>query len=253
MLYAVRRGNSTDPWTISRVAQDVWTDSSLGFDAVEQCRHQLPRCGSRAAYVRGDSTLSTWVVSAVDGPDAGAFNSLAVAPSGQPAIAYTSEDDHRTLIRYAAFDGATWRKDTVGEGTGWCTIAFSPSGTPAIVYAVRRDLQYSVSYATPGAGSWRRESIATPASSPSLAFTPAGEPAVSYHDEDDMAIILALRVDRTWSRFVVQHAGKDNDGIWHGDFTLTSLAFTPSGQPAISYYDRHHGSIKCAIGTITTT
>ena len=105
MLYAVRRGNSTDPWTISRVAQDVWTDSSLGFDASGNAGISFRDVDRALAYVRGDSTLSTWVVSAVDGPDAGAFNSLAVAPSGQPAIAYTSEDDHRTLIRYAAFDG----------------------------------------------------------------------------------------------------------------------------------------------------
>ena len=107
-------------------------------------------------------------------------------------------------------------------------------------------------YATPAGTAWQRELLASAAGSPSLAFSPLGEPAVSYHDESAQAIKLAMYVDREWQHVLVEQSGKDQQGLWHGDFTLTSLAFTPSGQPAVAYYDRHNGTIRVAVGTITS-
>jgi hypothetical protein len=53
--------------------------------------------------------------------------------------------------------------------------------------------------------------------------------------------------------FTVDQTGKNPAGNFTGPFALTSLAISPAGQPAISYYDRANGTIKCAIGTVTQT
>jgi hypothetical protein len=150
------------------------------------------------------------------------------------------------------FDGAHWNKQTVGTGGGWCTLAFSPAGDPAISHVVwRSSTDTIVMSAALSGGTWHLEPIAYQAGTPSLAFTPAGEPAVSYHDRASATVKYAVFADRTWQHFLVDQTGKDQNGMWRGDFTLTSLAISPSGQPAISYFDRHDGGIKCAIGTVT--
>jgi hypothetical protein len=106
-------------------------------------------------------------------------------------------------------------------------------------------------YAVPSGGGWVPQTIAQPAESGSLAFSPLGEPAVSYHDAGAEAIKYAVFTDRSWTHFTVEQAGKNQFGEFVGPFTMTSLAFSPSGQPAISYYDRADGSIKYAIGSQT--
>jgi len=59
-----------------------------------------------------------------------------------------------------------------------------------------------------------------------------------------------------WSlkpNFLVEEAGKNQAEELIGPFEWTSLAFSPSGQPAISYYDSANYTIKYAVGTIVRT
>lgn len=245
--FALNRGG-TPPWSIQTVAPGG-SDSSLAIGPSHGPAISFSDEDHALQYALAGSSLSTWVGDTVDG--GGTFSSLAFTPSGQPAIAYAGSDSNDTdVIKYAVFDGSHWSSQVVGEGWGWCTLAFTPSGDPAISYMLQTERATSVVYAVSSGGGWTRVEIAN-ADSPSLAFTPAGEPAISYHDGGAAAVKYAVFSDRTWQHFLVDQTGKDQNGLYSGDFTLTSLAFSPSGQPAISYYDRYNGTIKCAIGTVS--
>jgi hypothetical protein len=249
--FALNRGG-TPPWSIVTVAQEG-RDSSLAIGPSHRPAISFSDKDHALQYRLSESSLSTWVGETVD-DGGGSFTSLAFTPSEQPAIAYLGSDSGDTdVIKYAAFDGSQWSTEVVGDGWGWCTLAFTPSGDPAISYMLKRvrESVTSVVYAVPSGAGWTRVEIAADADSPSLAFTPAGEPAISYHDDAAAAVKYAVFSDRTWQHFLVEQAGKDQNGIFHGDFTLTSLAFSPSGQPAVSYYDRSDGTIKCAVGTVS--
>lgn len=72
-------------------------------------------------------------------PKASSDVSLAFAPSGQPAVAYTvpaSNAPHEPIVKYAVFDGAHWTIETVGKGYS-PSLAFDPDGQPAVAYERR--------------------------------------------------------------------------------------------------------------------
>jgi hypothetical protein len=249
LRYALNRGGNP-PWTINFAGSGGY-DNSLAIGPSHRPCISFAQKGGGLGYTQSDANASTWVGTTVDGMGNGGFNSLAFTASGQPAIAYSFSDSHgHDLIKYAEFDGAHWSHQPVGPGPGWCTLAFTPSGQPAIAYPNSLRADSAVMYAVLSGGSWDLQTVASGADSPSLAFTPAGEPAISYHSRGG-ALNYAVLIDRVWNSFVVDTAGKDPTGQLTGDFTLTSLAFSPSGQPAISYYDRANGGIKCALGTVS--
>jgi hypothetical protein len=252
-LTLATRGGPGTGWRTARVAPTDQRDSSVAIDTTGHIAVVYGNQDRAVAYARPDSSLSVWVGSAIDDPETGRFNSAAFDPADRLAAAYSADVNNETWIKYAIFDGAQWARDTIGEGWGWITLAFAPSGEPAVTYIQARGTVNSVIYATRVGTMWRRAALASPAGSPSVAFSPIGEPAVSYHDESAQAIKLAMYVDRAWQHVLVEQSGKDQQGLWHGDFTLTSLAFTPSGQPAVAYYDRHNGTIRVAVGTITSS
>jgi hypothetical protein len=47
----------------------------------------------------------------------------------------------------------------------------------------------------------------------------------------------------SWVYYTVEETG--------GPFLYPCLAFNPSGEPAISYYDQANGTIKYAVGTVS--
>lgn len=250
-LRLATRGGPGTGWRSSGVAQTEQPDSSVAIDSTGHIAVSYRNNDRAVAYARPDSSLSVWVGSAIDDPDTGGFNSAAFDPADRLAVAYSAEENNQTWIKYAIFDGAQWARDTIGEGWGWITLAFAPSGTPAVSYIQKRGNVNSVIYATRQGTMWRRAALASPASSPSVAFSPLGEPALGYEHEGEHSVKLAMYVDRQWQHVLVEQEGRGQDGLYHGAFTLTSLTFTPSGQPAVAYYDRHNGTIRVAIGTIT--
>jgi hypothetical protein len=245
------RGGQGTGWRTARVAPTDQRDSSVAIDSGQHIAVSYRNQDRAVAYARPDSSLSVWVGSAIDDAETGSFNAAAFDPADRLAVAYSSSENNEDRIKYAIFDGTQWARDTIGEGWGWISLAFAPNHPAAVTYIHRRGAINSVIFATPAGVTWRRAALASPAGSPSVAFSPLGEPAVSYHDESAQAIRLAMYVDREWQHVLVEQSGKDEQGLWHGDFTLTSLAFTPSGQAAVAYYDRHNGTIRVAVGTIT--
>jgi hypothetical protein len=115
----------------------------------------------RLKYAQGKS--GAWVTQVVDSVIdgfAGKYSSLAVRPSGQPAIAYHCKYygvayDY-TEARYAWYDGEQWQVETVAQAqdadTGeYTSLAFLPSGQAAVSYYDRThgQLKYALRF-TPG-------------------------------------------------------------------------------------------------------
>lgn len=247
MHYAYFRG--ANPWEIERVHPGVWSDTSLDFDASRR---------PHVSFVNEDKCLTharqalpgVWVSSVVDETaNSGGFNSIAIAPSGYPAIAYTAIEGGRDVIKYAAFDGSRWTIGKVADGAGWCSLAFAPSGEPSIVY----DSGFSASnvmFAACAGGTWHLEVVAEDAGSPSIACSPTGTLGVTYCQGGGRTVNYAAFIDRQWRHFEVDKAGKDQDGVMSGPFQLTSLGYSRTNDPAVTYYDGATGEIKCAIGTV---
>jgi uncharacterized repeat protein (TIGR01451 family) len=134
----------------------------------------------------------------------------------------------------------------VGEYT---SLAFDASGKPAISYYDSNNENVKLAYDRNGNGNFSDageiitvDSVGYLGGYTSLAFSSG--PAISYYDGD--ADDLKLAYDRnsngdfsdTGEIIVVDEGG--NVGQY------TSLAFDPSGNPAISYLDVSNGDLKCA-------
>ena len=251
--YALRRGG-TPPWTIETVVPMTPNqDHAVGAPSLAMGPSHRPGisfgiAGGGVGY-REQPTPSVWTGSTAD-KKGGSFSALAYSPAGHPAIVYTSKDDqNRDVMKYAAWDGSHWHTETIGPGVGWCTLLFTPTGDPAAVYVDALPTG-AVIYGVRTGGTWTLQRVIENANSPSLAFTQAGEPAISCYDSGGSVDYLVLH-GGAWQRFVVERAGKDNQGNFVGPFSLTSLGISPTGTPAIAYYDRATGAIRCAIGTLS--
>jgi hypothetical protein len=247
LRYALLRG----PWTITTAGAGGY-GNSLAIGPSHRPAISYAQKGGGLGFTESGENSSVWVGTQVDGPGNGYFNSLAFDVAGHPAIAYSSSDGHgHDSINFAAFDGAHWSHETVGPGAGWCTLAFTPAGEPAITYPSSLHQDSSIIYAVLSGGTWNLQTVALAADSPSLDFTPGGEPAISYYSHGG-SVMYAVLIEGVWTTSVVEQAGKDQAGQLTGPYTLTRLAMNPiTGQPAISYYDRANGAIKCAIGTVS--
>jgi hypothetical protein len=249
LRFALRTGGN---WEIVIVAPDVASaPSSLAIDASQRAGVSYTK-EDHVVFSHAGPPWASWVGRTVDQGEA-YTQSLAFSPSGLPAIAYSVVGS----IKFAAFDGNNWQIETVASiqtAGGDCSLAFSPSGEPAICY---RDMHRSggrygnhLIFVQLQGTNWIRETVAEAAEMGSLAFSPSGEPAISYHDIYGEAIKYAVFTDRRWQHFLVEQAGKTPTGDFIGPFLWTSLAFSPSGQPAISYHDRAIANIKYAVGTV---
>lgn len=173
----------------------------------------------------------------------GRYASLKILPSGGPAISY--RDVTNGHLRYSRWDGAAWQSETVDEGNGtglWASLALV-SGQPAISY---QDISggNKLKYGRFDGGNWLCELVDASYDSgdySSLAVGPAdGLPRISYTGNDDLRY--------AWFDGAAWHASIVIDG--DGDVGYyTSLAFLPSGAPAISYWDRTNTNLKYAVLT----
>ncbi len=155
------------------------------------------------------------------------YISLARMPNDQPAIALF--DSINNDLRFIHFDGSIWQSTTIDSsgttGRGCClnTIA----GQPAISYlGMNNELKYARFDGT----NWQIETIDTSAKyasdmRTSLKAQPNGQPAIAYYAH---SLKYASYDGTSWNITTVDNS------------TLTGrcaeLEFSPSGNPAISYY-----------------
>jgi len=190
-----------------------------------------------------------WDVTVVDSEgNVGKYTSVAILPSGYPAISYYGGYVSYGLL-YAWYDGSAWQTTVVESGSGvglYTSLAILPSGYPAISYAASND---DLKYAWYDGGAWQTVVVDTDlgwyCGHTSLAILPSGRPAISYYDDtnDDLKYGELVGSDPSdpndWETCVVDfdgNVGKHN-----------SLAILPlSEQPAISYYDQTNWDLKYA-------
>jgi hypothetical protein len=170
----------------------------------------------------------------------GHFTSLAILPSGFPAISYydvTNRD-----LKYAKFNGASWiltTVDSVEEVGEYTSLAILPNGFPAISYhdLTNNDLKYAKFNGT----SWiltTVDSLGNVGEFTSLAILPNGFPVISYHDVTNLNLKYAEFNGISWILTTVDSVGTV------GEFT--SLAILPNGFPVISYQDGTNFDLKYA-------
>ena len=92
------------------------------------------------------SAVDLWESTVVAGGSEGLYTSLAVLPSGHPAISYY--DESYGDLKYTWFDGSEWHDTTVdseGDVGSYTSLAILPSGHPAISYfdLTNLDLKYA--------------------------------------------------------------------------------------------------------------
>lgn len=162
-------------------------------------------------------TDTAWTCGTVDtiGTNAndGKFSSLAFSPTGTPWISY--HDGTNTAVKVAAFVGA--------GGTG-CAVTTWTCSTVDTLGTNAADGQYT-----------------------SIAFDNTGKPWISYFDGANTAVKVANYVGTgggcatAWVCTTVDTLGATTD-----DGKFTSIAFDPSGNPWISYFDSGNTALRAA-------
>lgn len=168
--------------------------------------------------------------------------SLAILPTGLPAIAYYDNDN--SGVKYAWSDGVQWHIEIVENeaDTGWHpSLAILPSGQSAISFQRRAGDPGVLVFATRDGEQWRTTVVDDHRGAgldSSLAVLPSGNPAISHYDSQIDALKYTWFDGDSWHTVIV-----DSDGFngWY-----TSLAVLPSGQPAVSYYHLSTSDLRFA-------
>ncbi len=221
LLYATRLDSNPFDWTIDVVDSDgdfgQWTSSASlvsGEPAVVYVSewNETLRYAWRDGLTWRRETVAEWSV--VGG------TSLAVFPSGQPAVTFSrGPADYEGELRYAWHDGQGWHTQVVDSlerdlTVGHHSLSILPSGQPAIGYRTADGL---LAYATLVGHSWETmvvDESALDVAYPSLAVVPSGAPAIAYYDETRGELRYAQRI-----------ATYDYDG--NGEYDLVDYGYFP--------------------------
>lgn len=240
--------NVSLPWTYESVYIDLpLGNMSLAFAPSGQ--PAIAYCDEDTGFIKyALKSPSGWTVTTVDlYGGSNAHPSLAFSPAGLPMIAYHRSGDD-TGLSAARFNGSSWTIDNVDGGdTGYHPVlVFSPTGFAAIAYDDIEDGGIGYAHAAAGEGSWDSSTLPAPgANQPSLAFDPNREPSIAYQIGVS-SLHLSRLVDGSWVTTTIDEQDPESEGT--KELTGISLAFSPSGQPAVTYdfYDGD-GDLKYAI------
>lgn len=190
-----------------------------------------------------------WEVDQVEESDVGHYTSLAILPSGCPAISYFDVTNGFLQLKYAEYTAwhpvaGSWIPEFVdphGQAYYGTSLAVVPdTGQPIISYFVgwaNDDLR--IARRDPELTGWVIETVPDPGiivgEDSSLAFLPSGHMAISYLG--DGHVRYAEWDGSQWCFTVVD----PEPNVW-----MTSLEILPSGEPAISYFNWENGDLKYA-------
>ncbi len=233
-------------WTVEPLVDDVIVGSyhSLTVDVAGSPLASFVDIGARQLKLVRLSGGS-WQREIIDPGDGvnllGNYNTLALAPDGQPAIAYRGRTGD--LLQYAKFNGSTWSIASIPGSTtnpNWTSLAFSPAGQPAIGFKANSLL----AYASYDGSSWSVtpdvDSLTVTGDNASLAFGPDGKPAMAAYRGTGSQVRFVAYGTSSWgavSNAAILSLNAPAD---------PSLAFSPAGNPAIAYRDLGAGKLKYA-------
>jgi hypothetical protein len=183
LLYSFHDGTG---WISETVAEGV-DAPSLALDAAGQPHvGYLDLWKDEVRYaVRG---IAGWCAEVVDREvnGAAAATRLALDAAGRPHLSYIEDEgEGKTLAKYAFYDGASWRVETVG-GPGQFSrggaLAVDAMGRPHIVYRLTEG--NALAYAYRAGSQWQVEVVDSERSvrheQPALVLDAAGRPHVGY-------------------------------------------------------------------------
>lgn len=280
----------SDAWTCTTIDDTVtnigqYTSMAFAQDGTAYISYyDVTNANLRIAkYVGSGGTgckagVTDWACTVIESTDAaGEYSSIAISPSGVPYISYYNNTDDD--LRVAYYDGDGIASNCAGGSNAWTcvavdssvalvglhtSIAFSPDGVPYISYYddTNDNLRIAQYVSTGGTGCTATtaytctlvEATTTGTNEvgqyTSIAFSSSGTPYISYYDLGSGD----LRV-----------ANYDGDGSASGctggsvawtctaiDDTstavglYTSIAFSPTGQAYVSYYDSTNGDLRLA-------
>jgi hypothetical protein len=176
------------------------------------------------AFLSGASPLAAapWDIETIGGGGVARESSLAISPTGDPAVAYNLLQ----WVRYSEWNGSSWGTSNVlfvgYIGGRSISLAFDGGGRPHVAihhwngtggnvlwYAIRDD------------GEWYAEVVDDFAVGASLAIDGENRPHLAYSDEE--GVKHAVKVDGVWQVEVVTLGGG------------ASLALAEDGQPRLAY------------------
>ncbi|RIK80798.1 hypothetical protein DCC62_03130 [candidate division KSB1 bacterium] len=179
----------------------------------------------------------------------GKWAALALDAQERPHTAYYNFGGD---LRFAYLDQGTWKHENVttdgfsnSEGFYACMqygrdnnfyISFQNQTTSKLRMARGRPGQWQVEEVTDLTG-W--EVFATP--NP-LVLDRDGNPHIAFYDEENADLKLAFKIDGQWWIEPIDTVG--DVGKW------ASMALTPEGLPAISYYDATSGHLRLAVSSV---
>ncbi len=181
------------------------------------------------AWREGDSWSDMTVATGPTDPR----SSLALLPSGDPAVCYLDENG----LEYAWFDGEDWHASTVtSDEIVDFSLAILPSGHPAIAYISSSGLYYVYF----DGADWQTTSVDEGGTeSTSLAILSTGQPAIAYLGAYG-TVEYAVEENGSFTSITADDSGDaGRDAV--------DLTILPGDKPAISYvYTRADEGVRCA-------
>lgn len=192
-----------------------------------------------------------WQVRTVDAQEgSGKFNSLAIAKEGVMHLAYANVSAMTASMRYAYWDGNSWRTELLEEGgrAGYnVAITLDHNSTPHVTYITGVDGLF-VKYAVRHNGRWKIEAVEALAGAAypdrnSITVDAKGRPYLSYYDSGRGILRVAHWNGSAWMAETV-----DENACG-----FTSSLQLDRGMLWVSYTDLGNRAIKVAHRVLTET
>ncbi|MFC1767270.1 hypothetical protein ACFLZ2_01795 [Candidatus Margulisiibacteriota bacterium] len=177
----------------------------------------------------------------------GGYTSLALGSDNKPRVSYYNSNAGK--VTYASLEGSSWNIASIEScGSGWTSLALDTNGNPYISYY---GSLASMKYASWEAASstWKIGMVDEGGVSKdrgnysSIALNSSGFPGISYWDQVSFeALKYAEWTGATWEIEVLESSGPSAQ-------LTTSLAFTASDEPRITYYKDNSQALRYASKT----